>query len=52
VPPDFEGELKCVQIDASGIPFGGNNLKGEAVLRRIDGDVSRPRKATLVRQRK
>jgi len=41
VAPDFEGELKCVQIDASGIPFGGNNLKGEAVLRRTDGDVSK-----------
>lgn len=41
VAPDFEGELKCIQIDASGIPFGGNNLKGEAVIRRIDGDVSK-----------
>jgi hypothetical protein len=41
VPPDFEGELKCVQIDASGVPFGGNNLKGEAVIRRTDGDVSK-----------
>lgn len=41
VPPGFEGELKCIQIDASGIPFGGNNLKGEAVLRRVDGDVSK-----------
>lgn len=41
VSPGFEGELKCVQIDASGIPFGGNNLKGEAVIRRIDGDVSK-----------
>jgi hypothetical protein len=41
VAPDFEGELKCVQVDASGIPFGGNNLKGEAVLRRVDGDVSK-----------
>ena len=33
VPPGFEGELKCVQVDASGTPFGGNNLKGEAVIR-------------------
>jgi hypothetical protein len=41
VPPNFEGELKCIQIDASGVPFGGNNLKGEAVIRRSDGDVSK-----------
>ncbi len=41
VPPGFTGELKCVQVDASGIPFGGNNLKGEAVIRRTDGDVSK-----------
>ena len=41
VPPGFEGELKCVQIDASGTPFGGNNLKGEAVIRSFDGDVSK-----------
>ena len=35
IPPvseGFEGELKCVQTDASGTPFGGNNLKGEATL--------------------
>jgi hypothetical protein len=41
VPEGFEGELKCIQVDASGNPFGGNNLKGEAVLRRDDGDVSK-----------
>lgn len=41
VPPGFDGELKCVQIDASGTPFGGNNLKGEAVIRAADGDVSK-----------
>jgi hypothetical protein len=41
VPPGFEGELKCVQIDASGTPFGGNNLKGEALIRQFDGDVSK-----------
>lgn len=41
VPPGFEGELKCVQIDASGTPFGGNNLKGEAVIRAASGDVSK-----------
>ncbi len=41
VPPGFTGELKCVQIDASGTPFGGNNLKGEAVIRSFSGDVSK-----------
>jgi hypothetical protein len=41
VPPGFAGELKCIQVDASGVPFGGNNLKGEAVIRRADGDVSK-----------
>ena len=33
VPEGFEGELKCIQVDASGTPFGGNNLKGEALIR-------------------
>lgn len=44
IPPvqeGFQGELKCVQTDASGTPFGGNNLKGEAVLVTAEGDVSK-----------
>jgi len=41
VPEGFEGELKCIQVDASGTPFGGNNLKGEALIRNADGDVSK-----------
>jgi hypothetical protein len=41
VPAGFQGELKCVQTDASGTPFGGNNLKGEAVIQAADGDVSK-----------
>ncbi len=44
IPPvqaGFEGELKCVQTDASGTPFGGNNLKGEAVLVTRAGDVAK-----------
>lgn len=44
IPPveeGFEGELKCVQVDASGTPFGGNNLKGEAVLVSDEGDVAK-----------
>jgi hypothetical protein len=32
VAPDFTGELKCIQVDANGSPYGGNNLKGEATL--------------------
>ena len=44
IPPvqdGFQGELKCVQTDASGTPFGGNNLKGEAVLISDEGDVAK-----------
>jgi len=32
VVPDFEGELKCVEVDLSGAPISGNHLKGEAML--------------------
>jgi hypothetical protein len=41
VPPGFEGELKCVQVETSGGPLAGDALKGEALLRREDGDVSK-----------
>jgi len=41
VPLGFLGELKCIQVDDSGVPFRGNNLKGEATLRRDDGDVTK-----------
>ena len=41
VPEGFEGELKCIQVDASGTPFGGNNLKGEELIRSRTGDVSK-----------
>jgi len=30
--PDFTGELKCIEVDPSGFPVGGNALKGEATL--------------------
>jgi hypothetical protein len=33
----FEGELKCVQIDDSGSPVGGNALKGEAIIESLAG---------------
>lgn len=47
VPPlsSFEGELKCVEVTASGEPLTGNHLKGEALLKRVTGpfagDVAR-----------
>jgi hypothetical protein len=39
-PLGFVGELKCVQVDLGGSPTRGNALKGDAVLRSRDGDVS------------
>ncbi len=51
IPPvqdGFQGELKCVQTDASGTPFGGNNLKGEAVLRTVEGDVAKHNALAIV----
>jgi hypothetical protein len=41
VPFGFRGELKCVEVDMGGMPYRGNKLKGEATLRRSDGDVSK-----------
>lgn len=44
IPPvrkGFKGELKCVQVDDSEAPVRSNQLKGEATLRRFDGDVSK-----------
>lgn len=35
VPPvvdDFTGELKCIEVDASGAPLSGNHLRGEATI--------------------
>jgi hypothetical protein len=43
VPPvveDFQGELKCIEVDASGSPLSGNHLKGEATL--VTYDVCNP----------
>lgn len=36
VVPDFTGELKCVEVDASGAPVGGNHLIGEATIIGLD----------------
>jgi len=45
IPPvveDFIGELKCVEVDASGFPVGGNALKGEAtIVNPSNDDVSK-----------
>jgi hypothetical protein len=49
VPPvaDFQGELKCVEVDLTGEPVIGNHLKGEATIKTVResfpspfGDVS------------
>jgi len=42
VPPvveDFQGELKCIEVDSSGSPLSGNHLKGEATLYTYDNCV-------------
>lgn len=39
VPDSFEGELKCVEVDSTGNPSGGNHLKGEATVLTIDTGV-------------
>jgi hypothetical protein len=39
VPPqveDFQGELKCVEVDPSGAPLAGNHLKGEATIMAVE----------------
>lgn len=39
VPEDpFVGELKCIAVDANGIPVPRNELKGEAILTTVDGE--------------
>jgi hypothetical protein len=35
---NFQGELKCVQADGSGVPVAGNSLKGEALLETLPAD--------------
>lgn len=44
VPPvtlGFTGELKCVEVDVSNNPVGGNHLKGEATIKTFDGDTAK-----------
>jgi hypothetical protein len=33
VPENFIGELKCIEVDVSDNPIGGNHLKGEATIK-------------------
>ena len=49
VPPVqefFTGELKCIEVDASGAPVSGNHLKGEATL--VTFDICDPFSETCV----
>ncbi len=41
VPPmiDFEGELKCIEVDETGAPLIGNHLKGEATIETVQTDL-------------
>jgi hypothetical protein len=42
VPENFVGELKCVEVDVSENPIGGNHLKGEATIKTIaTGDAAK-----------
>ncbi len=38
VPSGFTGELKCIEVDVSDNPLGGNHLKGEATIETDGGD--------------
>ena len=43
VPEDpFIGELKCIEVDANGVPVAQNDLKGEALLEEIETPPSAP----------
>jgi hypothetical protein len=37
MPPPFVGELKCIQVDGSGVPLSQNSLKGEAIIYNYSG---------------
>jgi len=41
-PDPFTGELKCIEVDATGAPLSGNHLKGEAtIISKNTGDASK-----------
>lgn len=40
VPEDFIGELVCIELDASGAPWSGNGMRGQATLTHlVTGEV-------------
>lgn len=42
VPVGFQGELRCVQVEASGAPLRANQMKGSATIVSVnDGDASK-----------
>lgn len=44
IPPvdlPFVGELKCIEVDSTGVPLNGNHLKGQATLVTPDGEASK-----------
>lgn len=44
VPPvdlPFVGELKCIEVDSTGVPLNGNHLKGQLTLVTPSGDASK-----------
>jgi len=44
IPPvdlPFVGELKCIEVDATGVPLNGNHLKGQLTLVTPDGEASK-----------
>jgi hypothetical protein len=40
LPAPFVGELKCLMVDAAGVPIARNVLKGEAIIGGAGGDLS------------
>ncbi len=49
LPVPFEGAMICVEVDASGAPFGGNHLLGGASVKdRVSGDVASYRAVGLL----
>jgi hypothetical protein len=42
LPPDFRGELLCIEVDATGAPINGDHLIGVATLQQLSGgDVAK-----------
>jgi hypothetical protein len=43
--PEFEGELKCIEVTESGEPITGNHLEGVATIKVTDDNVDRRQSA-------